>query len=280
MMKWFIIIAAIICVWLFLSRFVIMKLRWSDNKTKKVFADNNAPVKIVNVTIGDRNIHYVSTGPDTLPTLVFIHGTPASWFRFEKLMLDREMRKKFRMVAIDRPGFGYSDFGKPMHLQEQCKLILPILESMKNDQPMFLSGHSYGGAVVSQLAANAPGLFEQVIILAGAIDPAQEKEDKGAKKVLNKVLAFFLPGAWRPSNKELSWFKDDLLLLAKDLHKIKEPVVFVHGDKDKDVPFENTAYGKKMMTSAASVKIITLKGAKHQLPIHNWEELKPILLDL
>src|SRR5689334_22139748 len=114
-----IIIAAVIIVWLFLSRFVLCKLRWNDEKTKRIFIEKETPVKIVNVSLAGRNIHYVSTGPDTLPTLVFIHGTPASWFRFEKLMLDAELRSRFKMVSIDRPGFGYSDFGKPLHLQEQ-----------------------------------------------------------------------------------------------------------------------------------------------------------------
>jgi pimeloyl-ACP methyl ester carboxylesterase len=274
-----IIIATIIFVWLFLSRFVICKLRWSDKKAKEIFTSRNASINIVNVSFNDRNIHYVSTGSDDLPTLVFIHGTPASWFRFEKLMLDEELRSKFRMVAIDRPGFGYSDFGKALHLQDQCKLILPILEKMKNDQPVYLCGHSYGGAVVSQLAANAPGFFKKVIILAGAIDPSQEKKDAAWRMILDVPLSWFLPGAYRTMNTELTWFKDDLEQLAKDLSKIRDHVLFIHGDKDKDVPFVNTGYGKKMMINAASLSVVTLAMAKHQLPTDNWKLIKSILLD-
>jgi len=273
-------IGGFIVVWLFLSRFVLCKLRWSDKKAKRIFSSKEVPLEIVNISIDNRNIHYISTAPGTIPTLVFIHGTPVSWFRFEKLMLDQEMRAKFRMIAIDRPGFGYSDFGKPMHLQEQCKLLLPVLEEFKNDQPMYLCGHSYGGAVVSQLAANAPGLFKTVIILAGAIDPAQEKEEIAWKKVWDKTVSLFLPGAWRPMYTELIWFKNDLQDLAKDLPKIKAPVLFIHGERDKDVPIANVEYGKRMMTNARSIEFITLKGAKHQLPLTHAREIKNILLRL
>lgn len=278
MMIW-IFIAVFICLLLFFSRFVLCKLRRSDQKAKRIFGQRSIPIEFYNEKAGDRNIHYAVTGSEDHPTMVFIHGTPASWFRFEKLMLDEEMRSKFRMVAIDRPGFGYSDFGKPLHLQDQCKLILLILEKIKNDQPMYLCGHSYGGAVVSQLAADAPGFFKTVIILAGAIDPAQEKKDAAWRMILDAPLSWFLPGAYRTMNTELTWFKDDLEQLAKDLSKIRDHVLFIHGDKDKDVPIENTVYGKRMMINAASLEIVTLKEAKHQLPTNNWKLIKSTLLD-
>jgi pimeloyl-ACP methyl ester carboxylesterase len=87
--------------------------------------------------------------------------------------------KKFRIITIDRPGYGYSDFGDAMHLQEQCKLILAFLHRLKTNQSMFLCGHSYGGPVVAKLAADAPNLFKTVVITAGAIDPALEKKKPG-----------------------------------------------------------------------------------------------------
>ncbi|MEI9957902.1 MAG: hypothetical protein WDM90_16740 [Ferruginibacter sp.] len=59
---------------------------------------------------------------------------------YMKFMWDADMRKKFRIVAIDRPGFGYSDFGKAMHLQDQCKIILPVLQKLKGNQPYVFGG--------------------------------------------------------------------------------------------------------------------------------------------
>lgn len=265
---------------LFLSRCVLAKTRWNDKKAERVFQTKNVPLIIVDTLIEGHHIHYAISGNDDKPTLVFIHGSPGSWFHYMKYMWDEELRKKYRIVSIDRPGFGFSDYGKAMHLQEQCKLLLPVLEKLKNDQPMILCGHSYGGPVVAKLAADAPSFFKTVVIVAGAIDPAQEKKESWRHMMDKKPFFWFLPGAFQQSNTELLYLKEDLKPLAGDLSKITTRVVFVHGDKDEWVPIENIAYSKKMMIHASSISVDTLKGADHQIPWKNREEFKKILLEL
>lgn len=265
---------------LLLSRCLILKERWSDKKAKRVFRSGNIPLALKDTLIDGRHIHYAVSGSSQLPTLVFIHGSPGSWFHYMKYMWDTAMRKKYRIVSIDRPGFGFSDFGKAMHLQAQCKLLLPVLQSLKNDQPLILCGHSYGGPVVAKLAADAPGLFAKVVIVSGSLDPAQEKKETWRHVMGTKPLAWFLPGAFYPSNEELLYLKKDLVPLAADLDKITTDVVFIHGDKDTWVPIANVSYGKKMMVNAASIRVDTIHGAGHQVPWENREEFKRLLLQL
>ena len=57
-------------------------------------------------------------------------------------MQDKDLLTKFRMISIDRPGFGYSDFGDAKNLDEQSKLISPFVRSIKNDKPIYAIGHS------------------------------------------------------------------------------------------------------------------------------------------
>jgi pimeloyl-ACP methyl ester carboxylesterase len=280
MKKVIIFFLSVICISLFLSRCVIEKMRWSDNKAQRVFRSKKIPLKIFDTLIGGRHIHYAITGSDTLPSLVFIHGSPGSWFHYMRFMWDEDLSKKFRVISFDRPGFGFSDFGKAMHLQEQCKLILPVLQKLKSDMPMFLCGHSYGGPMVAQLAANAPGLFKTIVITSGALDPALEKKELWRHLMDKKPLFWFLPGAFQPSNTELLYLKEDLKPLANDLDKITADVHFIHGDKDTWVPIQNIAYGIRMMVNAASIKSDTLRGADHQIPWKKREEFKKILLGL
>jgi pimeloyl-ACP methyl ester carboxylesterase len=280
MKKVFMISLGIIFIALFLCRCVISKMRWSDNKAQRVFKSKNVPLAIHDTLIDGRHIYYAMTGNDTLPSLVFIHGSPGSWFHYMKFMWDEDLRKKFRIISFDRPGFSYSDFGDALHLQEQCKLILPVLQKLKTDQPMFLCGHSYGGPMVAKLAADAPDLFKIVVIASGAIDPALEKKETWRHIMDKKPLFWFLPGSFQPSNTELLYLKEDLKPLAKDLGKITTNVLFVHGDKDTWVPIENITYGKKMMVNASSITADTLKGADHQIPWKRREEFKNILLGL
>ena len=124
-------------IWVLLAQCFIMRNRWSDKKAYSVFKSKHVPLTIYDTVINKRHLHYAICGNDSLPTLVIIHGSPGSWMNYMKFMWDSAMREKFRIVAIDRPGFGYSDFGKAMHLQEQCNIILPVLQKLKQQSPCF-----------------------------------------------------------------------------------------------------------------------------------------------
>jgi pimeloyl-ACP methyl ester carboxylesterase len=271
----------LISLWVLLAQCFVMKNRWSDNKACRVFKAKDVPLTIYDTIINNRHLHYaVSSNGDSLPTLVFVHGSPGSWMNYMIFMWDSSMRKKFRMVAIDRPGFGYSDFGDAMHLQEQTVLIMPVLQKLKTTQPMFLVGHSMGGPVLVKLAAENSSLFEKVVIVAGSIDANQEKTETWRKVMGNRPLYWCLPGAFGPSNTEILYLKKDLLPLQNDFKNITCNVLFVHGDADTWVPIGNIAYGKKMLVNAKSITADTLFGAGHNIPWERTDEFKKILLQL
>ena len=280
MRKFLLYTPVLLLVWILLAQCFILKERWSDSKAYRIFKAKDVPLKIYDTVINQRHLHYAVCGSDSLPTLVFIHGSPGSWMHYMKYMWDTAMRKKFRVVSIDRPGFGYSDFGKALHLQEQCNIILPVLQSLKKEHPLFLVGHSMGGPVVTKLAADAPELFKTVVIVAGAIDIDQEAKETWRKIMNIRPLYWCMPGAFAPSNTELLYLKKDLLPLQNDFKNITCNIVFVHGDADTWVPIQNIAFGKKMMVNAASITADTLHGADHQIPWKRMDELKAILLKL
>jgi pimeloyl-ACP methyl ester carboxylesterase len=280
MRKLFLYFILPITLWVLLSQCLIMRNRWSDKKAYNVFEAKKVPLEIKDTVLQNRHLHYAICGSDTLPTLVFIHGSPGSWMNYMKFMWDEDMRKKYRIVAIDRPGFGYSDFGKAMHLQDQCKLILPVLEKLKTVKPMYLVGHSMGGPIIVKLAADKPNLFSKIVIVAGALDVSQEKKETWRKIMNVKPFYWALPGAFGPSNKELLFLKEDLISLQNDFAKITCSVQFIHGDKDTWVPLDNIAYGKKMMVNAFSISADTIKGADHQIPWKNKDEFTKLLLEL
>jgi pimeloyl-ACP methyl ester carboxylesterase len=268
----------LILIWVFLSQCVLMKNRWSDDKAYKIFSRKKVPLIIHDTVVNNSHLHYAISGSDTLPTLVFIHGSPGSWMNYAKYMWDSSLQKKFRMVALDRPGFGYSNFGKALHLREQCAIILPVLNSLQNGRLMYLFGHSMGGPVVVQLAASRPELFAGIIIAAGAIDVEQEEPETWRKIMSHKPLYWALPGAFAPSNTELLYLKKDLVPLQDEFKKVTCKVHFIHGTKDTWVPFENVAFGKRMMKNAESISVDTIAGADHQIPWKNRDHITNELL--
>lgn len=220
------------------------------------------------------------SGYDTLPTLVFIHGSPGSWMNYAKYMWDSSLLRKYRMISIDRPGFGYSDFGEPLHLQEQTAIISTVLVSQKNDLPMFLFGHSMGAPVVVGLAALDSTMYKGIVIASGSLDVSLEKKETWRHIMNVKPLYWFLPGAFVPSNTELLYLKKDLVQLQNEFKNIKCEVHFIHGSKDTWVPIENVAYGMKMMINAKEIKADTIIEAGHNIPWENRNEIRKVLLKL
>ena len=53
------------------------------------------------------NVFYRSAGPPTAPVLLLLHGFPSSSFQFRELI--SLLASKFRVLAPDLPGFGFTD---------------------------------------------------------------------------------------------------------------------------------------------------------------------------
>ena len=131
-------VGAVLLIWLVLAQ-GCMTMRRPDQETKEEFAKQGIMLSTATVNIDGHHLHYAKTGSDTLPTLFFVHGTPGSWNAFEHYLADKRLMLKFRMVSIDRPGFGYSDYGQPEHLAKQSDIISPLFKLLDNHKPMFSS---------------------------------------------------------------------------------------------------------------------------------------------
>ena len=86
------------------------------------------------------------------PTIILIHGATGNLIDF-KTSLFASLSEKFRVVAFDRPGFGYSE--RPRHgdsamwcsPKEQMEIIRSGIETLNIQNPIIL-GHSLAGPIV------------------------------------------------------------------------------------------------------------------------------------
>ncbi len=258
-----------------------MKFRVSDSKAKEQFSSAGVPLKMETIKIKGFKLHFAKTGSDSLPTLFFIHGSPGSWDAFSVYMRDPDLLAKYRMVSIDRPGFGYSEFGEAKNLEEQSAIITPLLKYIQNGKPICLIGHSLGGPLAVKLTADNPDMIHDLVLLAASVDPAEEMPERWRGIFFNSPLQFLLPGAFKPSNEEIWYLKKDLKPLAEQFKLIKSHVWIVHGDKDNFVPVGNADYAKKMLTNASKVEVTILKGAPHFIPWEPWyKDVKAGLLKI
>jgi len=275
----FIVLGIVLIAWLVCAQ-SCMKFHIADAEARKQFSDAGVNLQLDNIEVDGFNMHYAKTGNDSLPTLFFVHGSPGSWDAFSRYLKDKDLLSKYRMISIDRPGFGDSEFGKAKNLEEQSKLISPLLVYFKNNKPVYVIGHSLGGPMAIRLVADNPDYFSGIILLAGSVDPGEEKPEKWRPVLYKTPFKFFVPGAFRASNQELWYLKNDLKILKNDFPKITCPVWIIHGDKDDLVPVGNAAFAKEMLVHAKKVETTILPGANHFIPWQHYEEIKGVLMKL
>jgi pimeloyl-ACP methyl ester carboxylesterase len=226
------------------------------------------------------SMHYAQVGSDSLPTLLFVHGSPGSWDAFQRYMMDSALLQRFRMVSVDRPGFGFSSFGKAQNLEAQSKLIGPLLKMIQNGKPVFAVGHSLGGPMVLRLCIDYPGAFAGLVLLAASVSPQLEKPEKWRPVVFKTPFNFLVPGAMRPSNEELWYLKADLRKMQPELGQITVPIWIVHGDKDPLVPVENVPFIQQQCSNARTMQTTIIPGANHFIPWQHFDEIRTVLLSL
>ncbi len=246
-----------------------LSFRWSNKETETYFNKKQISVIIHDTIIQQQKLRFIETGNHQDPLLVFIHGSPGSSSAFAAYLADSTLLATFNMLSFDRPGFGYSNFGKPLKLSAQAQILNAAIKAQAQDRKVYICGHSLGGPLVLEMAAQDTNLYSKIIVLAGSIDVALEKKETWRYIMNVPPLYWLLPGAFRPSNRELIYLKKDLIGLQDQLKKITIPILFIHGTKDQFVPYQNTAYGQKMLIHAPEIIIDSISGANHFIPWTN-----------
>lgn len=225
-------------------------------------------------------MRYVDIGNEANPLVIFIHGAPGSLDAFNKFLKDPDLRRKTRMIAMDRAGYGQSNFGIPeTSLQKQAKLIAPLLEKNKNNQKPILVGHSFGGTIAAKLAMDYPEKIGGLILAGAAIDPEHEKFFSIARIIDIHFLYKVVPESMKVANAEKNTHVEELKKMLPYWPKITTMVTILHGKKDGLVPIENAYFAEKVLQNA-EVKMAIYEDSGHLIPWTSPELLKKEILSL
>lgn len=120
-------------------------------ETKRV--QKIVPVDGEFLTIDGTKLHYLDRGEGR--PLVLIHGLGGQLRNFHYL-LDR-LAQSHRVIAIDRPGSGYSSSLGPSQagIRAQARLVVALMEQLGLEKPL-LVGHSLGGAIALAAGLDFP----------------------------------------------------------------------------------------------------------------------------
>jgi pimeloyl-ACP methyl ester carboxylesterase len=243
-----------------------LQFRLSDKKVADYFKNKQYKPDFQTYKVDLRTMHYARIGADSLPTVLLLHGSPGAWDGFIDYLGDSSMVEQMRMIAVDRTGFGKSDFGKTeKELKKQAEAIKPVLEKYQNGKKIILVGHSYGGPLIARLAMDYPNLVRGLVFLAPSIDPSLEETKWFQYPADWFWLRWIVPRAVVVSNQEIMHLKGDLTQMLPLWQNIKCPVIYIHGEKDSLVPIENADFAKKMLINA-KVEFIRIPNTDHFIP--------------
>lgn len=126
-------------------------------------------------TVEGVRMHHVERAPLSggreAPTLVFVHGASGN-LRDTRLAFEEALAGRYRLIFVDRPGHGHSERG-PADAHRpavQARLIGGLLDALGVPRAIAV-GHSWGGAVVAQMALLRPDLIEGLVFIAPATHP-------------------------------------------------------------------------------------------------------------
>jgi len=219
----------------------------------------------MNIRYKDALISFEDRGAGN--AVVLLHGFTESadvWDFFVENLVD-----SFRVITIDLPGHGESEcIGDVHHMEQMGEAVKTVLDHLNVSEAVII-GHSMGGYVALAMARVYPKLFRGLGLfhstsLADSEESreAREKAIKVIKEDHQGFLFNFIPELFAPENRDrLAPEIEALIAKAKQMSKkavvaaqegmksrsssldvlinAKFPVLFIAGQKDSRVPFEN-----------------------------------------
>lgn len=251
-------------------------------KEVKVYYKNK-PHKPTFFTIQNDSVKLfcATTGADTLPPLLMIHGTPGAWYGSRNLLDDTLLQQHYHIIAIDRPGYNKSRFkGKRKAVTSITTQAIAAHEALRlnrSSKTGVVMGSSYGAPIAAKVAILYPNAFHHLVMLAPAIDPAREKFWWFNPYIHGGPVSWFLPRFINNATEEKFSHVEELQQLLPEWSKLSIPVTTVQGGADDIVDPGNLDFAKKLL-QGKSAEFIFLPDAGHLIRWRNADLVRSILL--
>lgn len=278
---------------------------WTDRIVDR--AQERFPPAGTFTSIDGARVHHVIDGSG--PSVVLIHGDGGSVFDWTYSVFD-QLSDTFQAIAVDRPGFGYSDspqtLGSPF---AQARRIRSALDEGDVTRPV-LVGHSRGASIALAYAVSFPESVTGVVDLAGQ-PYTQDRPPLHFRAltwpVLGSLLAETVYGpfsrdqiaagiraAFEPEGTPPADYIDAYIAMerrsgqlrahaydiirAAAMHErlipqydgLECPVAIVHGTADRNVPVEQAW---RLYREAPTTELFEIEGAGHELAFYHPETL-------
>lgn len=149
----------------------VLAASWLLVRNKTLQVEREHPPRGNFMTVDGVRLHYLDKG--TGPVVVLLHGNGLAAEDFRNTGLLDRLALDHRVLAFDRPGFGYSD--RPRSTvwtpAAQAQLLAGALEELGVERAVVL-GHSWATLVALSMAQQFPQLVSGLVLASGYYYPS------------------------------------------------------------------------------------------------------------
>lgn len=213
--------------------------------------------------------------------VILVHGLGAScrwWFEIFPAMTSAH----FRLLAPDLPGFGRST-GSLLMMDQAARAVIDFADRVGLRQ-FFLGGHSMGGAIAAQVAADYGTRVRRLVLIDSAGIPGI-----GVARVLGRLVQ---PWSWCPPYFYKTLISDmvragprnllrsmkylRVLDIRPTLRQIKTPTLVIWGARDSLTPVD---HGHQIASSLSDAQLEIVAGARHIPMVRHAETVARLMID-
>ncbi len=231
-------------------------------------------------TIDSLNINYLEQGEGELVVLLHGWGSNITLFNHTVSVLS----KKYKVVAMDMPGFGESDEPKePWCVDDYVDFVLKFIESY-SPKKVTLLGHSFGGRVIIKMCSRAlPFEIDKIILVDSAgVKPKKTFKQKAKQNIYKATKNIYSSSAvqkmfpdalenLRKKNGSADYnaaspmMRQTLVKVVEEdltelMPNVKAPTLLIWGTLDDATPLSDAKLMEKLMPEAG---LVTFEGAGH-----------------
>lgn len=144
---------------------------WLMVRAKSRRAERDHPPAGSFITVDGVKLHYLERGEG--PVLVLLHGNGVDATDWEHSGLLDAAAERYRVIAFDRPGFGYSE--RPRSTvwtpDRQARLLHHALQELNVDSAI-VAGHSWGTLVALNMGLQVPDFVRGLVLVSGYYYPS------------------------------------------------------------------------------------------------------------
>ncbi|HXH74240.1 MAG TPA: alpha/beta hydrolase [Bacteriovoracaceae bacterium] len=239
--------------------------------------------------------------------MVLIHGYPFSGLAWEK-QVSYFLEKGFRVITYDRRGFGQSSKTATGYDYDTFAKDLDAIMTELDLGDVTLVGHSMGTGEVTRYISQYGSERVKCGVLISPIPPfllngVDKEVFRGFKAAIVKdryeFITEFLNNFYNLGKLNFSVsdekLRADFILASSsspiafykcvdtwttdfrdDLTHIDIPMLVIHGDKDKILPFDYTA---KLLPDLIDADLRVIKGGSHGIPWTHADEISRMILE-